>query len=321
MNNPSILITGGCGFIGTNLIRALIQHKLSPITIVDRKPKPGADYGAGKDTDLEFVQLDIRSPELASVLAHRQVNTVVHLAALHYIPYCEQHPEEAWEVNVRGTEAVLTACATHRVERFFMASTAAVYKSSSSPHVEEDPLEAMDVYGRTKVANEQQVRAAAGAGEGCYAIGRLFNAVGAFETNPHLIPEIIKRIQVSNRIEIGNTESRRDYIHVRDVCSGIIKIILGLDSKLEICNIGSGESYSVKEVVERLSGIIGRPLELIPSERLQRRVDRPMLVANNTRLREKYAWSPRYSFDEALRDALDFGDGSRLKPTEQVLPT
>lgn len=314
MSEHSILLTGGCGFIGSNLILELLEQGFRNLTVVDRKLRPEMENWALKTTgpraDLKLFEMDIRSPELRRVVEQRKVTVVIHLAALHYIPYCDAHPQETWEANVLGTEAVLAACAGPPVERFFLASTGAVYKPSRSPHREEDPLEAMDVYGRTKLANEQQIQSAAESGVCRFAVGRIFNAVGTYETNPHLIPELARRIQASNCLEIGNTESRRDYVHARDICAGILKLTLGLNSKIDVCNIGTGRAYSVTEVVSLLAKITGKPIELAPTPMLKRPVDRPVLVADNAKMRDCYGWQPRYTFEQALREALAYA-GSR----------
>src|SRR5262249_45889154 len=139
-----------------------------------------------------------------------------------------------------------------------------------------------------------------------FAIGRIFNVVGPYETNPHLIPEILKRLKTSRRIEIGNVESERDYVHVEDVSRAIVRMIQGIDSSLDICNIGTGQSWNALQVLQVLSTILGENIECAPSARYKRRVDRPMLAADIRKIKRDYGWEPEHSFERALRDALQY---------------
>jgi UDP-glucose 4-epimerase len=299
--DSGFLITGGCGFIGTNLLLELVKGGFSRIVVADKLCR----WRAGKPPEgVEFLKLDILSPEFERVMGTVKPSIVVHLAALHYIPYCNEHPEEAWRTNVDGTQAVLDAAVANGAERFFLASTAAVYKSSLTPHVETDSLGAMDTYGLCKIRNEQQVQEAASR-SGCrFAVGRIFNVVGAYETNPHLIPEILERLKVSRRIEVGNLESKRDYVHAGDVARGIVRMVSGIGDSVDTCNLGTGRAWSPVEVVKVLSAILGESIECVSSPQHQRAVDRPMLAADNSRMRHRYGWQPRESLEQALRDAL-----------------
>lgn len=301
-----IVITGGCGFIGTNLVGLLIEKGFSCLTIVDRVLRWRFNGHRVPPRGIEFLELDIRSPEFARELTRIRPAVVVHLAGIHYIPYCNEHPSEAWSVNVKGTQAVLDAALASGVERFFLASTAAVYERSSNPHAETDRLGPEDIYGLCKLTNERQVRAAA-VGSRCeFAIGRIFNAVGAYETNPHLIPEILVRLKSRRRIEIGNAESKRDYVHVKDVSTAIFKMVSQTHSQVDVCNIGTGKSWSAVEVLGTLSTILEERIECVSSEKHQRRVDRPILVADNSKIRHEYGWEPQQTFEQALRDALNY---------------
>ena len=305
MKDGRILITGGCGFVGTNLVALLIEKGLSHLTIVvDRVLRWRLSGHLTTPKGIEFLELDIRSSGFAKALAKIKPATVVHLAGIHYIPYCNEHSSEAWSVNVKGTQSVLDAAVACGVERFFLASTAAVYQSSSKPHAEADKLGPMDLYGLCKLTNEPQVSGAAARSRCEFAIGRIFNAVGAYETNPHLIPDILERLKSGRRIEVGNAESKRDYVHVKDVSSAILRMVFNLHSQIDVCNIGTGTSWSALEVVQVLSSLLGDKVECVPSERHRRRIDRPVLTADIRKIKRDYGWAPEYTFEQALRDAL-----------------
>ena len=303
MSSERILVTGGCGFIGTNLVIELLQKGFSDVTILDRAPRrPDSTDLNGR---VELVEMDLNSPRLSQFVAQRKFTTVIHLAAIHYIPYCNSHAGETWEVNVKGTQALLQACVSHGVECLFLASSAAVYKPAPGAHTETDRLGPTDIYGLAKLTNERQVQNFASRSNSRFVIGRIFNAVGRYETNPHLVPEVIKRLRVSSRIEIGNTASKRDYIHVRDICRAIVTMTFRREPGVHVVNIGTGNAYDALEVIQLLAKIMDKLITLQPSQKHMRPVDRPMLKADRAKLKLEYGWEPVYTLEEALRDALE----------------
>jgi len=134
-------------------------------------------------------------------------------------------------------------------------------------------------------------------------IVRLFNVIGPGETNPHLLPAILAQALRGERVLwLGNCHPKRDYIHVSDVANGFAAVALSDKAGANIVNLGSGSAYSVYEVVDELSNVIGEPLKIETDARRLRAVDRPFMAANNTRLREAYGWAPQFGIRESLRD-------------------
>jgi UDP-glucose 4-epimerase len=304
MNAQRILITGGCGFVGSNLVRRLIAEDRYVITVVD-------NLSRGKHSNLgelarrvEMLELDINSPDLDGIFQSRNFAVVVHLSAIHYIPYCESHPTETCRTNIEGTQAVLDLSIKYGVKRFFLASSGAVYASAEKPHKETDDLSPLDIYGLTKITNESQVKLAARKGDCSFIIGRIFNVIGPGETNPHLVPELIERAKQSKCIEVGNVQSKRDYIHVADVCEAIRTLTLSARSQVATFNIGTGKPYDVVEVIECLSHVMGTKLEYKSTVRFSRKVDRPLLEADISRIQAEYGWRPRFTLEDGIRDAF-----------------
>jgi UDP-glucose 4-epimerase len=299
----SILITGGRGFIGTHVIDELRARGYAKITVLDAHPHEiPRDQSQGQ---LEQWQLDINDPKLDEAFAAGRFTAVIHLAALHHIPYCNRHPGETWRVNVGGTRAVLGACVRYEVPHVFVASSAVVYRSSSQPHRESDRLEARDIYSLTKLVNEHQARDCASAGVRRLVVGRIFNAVGRHDRNPHLVPELVRRLRQSDCIEVGDADARRDYVDARDIARAIVQLTFSGPPGLHTFNIGTGRAYSVREVAETLARLAGRQVKLVASERLRRPTDRPVLVADRERVRRECGWEPVYSLEDSLRAALE----------------
>ena len=311
-----MLVTGGYGFIGTHLLRALMARGYRQVTVIDSfiHGKPPMLDGARNTT--RFVQCDITSREAFDLVVDGGFDTVIHLAALHYIPYCDAHPQETCRTNIEGTQNLLTASAAAGVKRFFLASTAAVYEPGDRAHAETDPVRPVDVYGISKRVNEEQVALAARVVDCKFAIGRLFNAVGAHETNPHLIPEIVRRLRTSTAIEIGSLTPRRDYVHVADVADAVLAMTFGNTKSVDVCNIGSGTSYSVGDIVDRIAAITGIDITLTPADRYLRQVDRPFLQADNRKMASEYDWHPTRTLAEAIEDVIEF-DAATAVPGRQ----
>ena len=230
---------------------------------------------------------------------------VYHLAALHFIPECVANPEKTLEVNVGGTETLCRLLAGRPVEALVFTSTAAVYRSGPGPHTEDAPLQPMEVYGESKLAGEAVLRAhAEKSGQPC-AIARLFNVYGPGETNPHVIPEIIEQLRAGSKaLALGNTSPQRDYIHVGDVARALIQLARCAGSQLPICNVGSGVGTSVAELVAICEQVLERPIRIETDVERVRAVDRPVLVADNSRLRELTGWAPQMSLFDGFRGLL-----------------
>jgi UDP-glucose 4-epimerase len=306
MNMENVLITGGCGFIGTNLVRQLLREGCHRVTVIDNFFNGKRDNLQDLEDRVQVLEMDIASNDLPAVFEANKFSTVIHLAALHYIPYCDSHPLETCRVNIGGTQAVLDSSVRYGVRRFFQASTAAVYGSSQTPHSESAKLEPVDIYGLSKLANEYQVRFCSQRADCTFAIGRISNVVGPYETNPHLVPELLRRLRASWTIQVGNTTSKRDYIHVSDVCRAVATMTFDSPPGVHLCNVGTGKAYSVAQVIQTLEQIIGRTIQFVSTPEHIRSIDRPLLAVDISKIKQEYGWSPKQSLEDSLRDALEY---------------
>jgi UDP-glucose 4-epimerase len=297
-----ILVTGGAGFVGKELVRTL--HAKADVLVADLLRFGRPDWLKGAPEGISFRLVDIRdAAAIRALIEEFRPDVVVHLAAIHYIPECDADPANAVATNVAGTVNVLAACPP--ATRFVFASSGAVYKPDEAPHREFfSELEPADIYGITKLQGEAYVRAfAADRGlSGC--IVRLFNVIGPGETNPHLLPAIVAQLREGvGEIDLGNTWPKRDYIDVLDAASGFAAVALDGIPKAgdcEVVNLGSGQQYSVTEILERMRSVLGLEFEVRHDPRRMRAVDRPFLGADISRIREIFGWSPVHMLDATL---------------------
>jgi UDP-glucose 4-epimerase len=299
------LVTGAAGFIGSHLAERLAESDYR-IVAVDRLlwgEQRVEHLLRGGAAVLE--RGDIRDEALmARVASLGPFETVYHLAALHFIPYCAAHPVETLSVNVLGTQVLLEALRALPARRFVFVSTGDVYASKDSPHQETDPLEPLSTYGLSKAFGEDLISAAARQMPNTsFVIARLFNAFGSRETNPHVIPSIIAQLKQGDRLRLGNVWPRRDYVYVRDVVDALFRLGgSGGSERLECFNIGSGSAYSVEDVINTLEAILHVRVEVQADGERIRAAERAHLQADVAKLERATGWRPRHSLQDGLRE-------------------
>ena len=296
------LVTGGAGFIGSQLMRQLVGEGWGAVAYDSLKPgrrdflPEGAELMVGDILD---------EATFGAALERSRPDVVFHLAAIHYIPYCNAHPQEAMRVNVDGTEAVFRKCVEAKVPRVVFASTAAVYPAHDGSLSEQSTSPApLDIYGFTKLFGEQLAEWMHGQGDTSFAIARIFNVYGPRETSPHLIPALLKQmIGGLNEIKVGNIEPKRDYVYVDDMARGLYglgALPLGRTATPHRANICTGQEHSVHEVLQGLQQVTGRDLTVTQDPARMRASDRPHLLGDNTRLRDLLGWAPDTHFLDGL---------------------
>src|SRR5580698_3391903 len=218
-----VLVTGGCGFIGSHVVDYLLSLD-HDVVILDNFFS-GRDHWLGQNTRPEIVKASILDREAVAVAFSKHEPAVVfHLAAHHYIPYCDANPADAYDLNVGGTLNIMNAASKHGVKRLFFASTADIYAPSPRPHMEDDVAGPFTTYGRTKLIGETICRSTSDWGwSPDLLIGRLFNAVGTRETNPHLVPEVIGQIARGVlELRLGNLSPTRDFVDLSTQARAIV---------------------------------------------------------------------------------------------------
>ena len=294
------LVTGGCGFVGASLCRQLSASGEEVIALDDLSL--GAATALGPEVRL--VEADIRDPELADVVAELRPDVVFHLAAIHFIPACEADPARAVAVNVEGTQRVLDASAAAGAGAVLVISSAAVYAPSTEAHGENAELGPTDVYGHTKLWAEQLADLFHRRTGIHTAIARLFNVYGPGETNPHLIPTILRQAELGGELRLGNLSTRRSYVFLDDAVEALASLgAKAIGTSYAVANVGGSRDYDAGELVESIAGVLGRELTIRTDPSRLRRSDRPRLAADCSWAREELGWTPRTSLEAGLRAA------------------
>jgi UDP-glucose 4-epimerase len=303
----SALITGGAGFIGSHLADRLLEDgwrvaaldnlaigRLANVAHLQQHPR--FSLTLGEVTDRELVDRLVREFD---------VEAIFHLAAVHYIPFCEAHPYEAMRINVLGTQAVIDAAAARHVRRIVFTSTSDVYAIKDFPLFEDDPVDPYTIYGNSKLAAERLLRVAAAKHERLsVAVARLFNVYGPRETNRHVLPEVLDQIKAGDgAVRLGNLWPKRDFVYVTDVAAALVEL-LDTERDFDVFNVGSGCATTIEQAMAAIEALIGRPLTIVADPERTRPVERACLHADITKITHATPWRPRHTFQAGMANWL-----------------
>ena len=299
-----VLVTGGAGFIGSWVCEVLVRRGCDVLCVDDfSRGRPENIKSFCRSMRVET--MNILEPPFTKLMVHYQPDVVVHLAAIHYIPEVNQRPAASIRTNVEGVQAVCSACSLAGCQRLIVASSAAVYSTCDSPHVEDEaPLNPVDLYGLTKLWAEQlALLAVRTLGIKTVAL-RFFNAIGPRETNPHLIPYILENID-ARHIPLGNILTQRDYTFVGDIAEVVARLCERDPKKdWEIFNVCRGIGATANDILQTLSSILRREIQAdVRADRI-RKVDVPYLVGSSDRLRTAIGYVPNTDLIDGLKITL-----------------
>jgi UDP-glucose 4-epimerase len=300
-----ILVTGGAGFIGSAIVPKL-QSENYDVYVFDNLSFGNRDFINVNDD--HFFIGDIRDAiAISEAVQAIMPDIIIHLAAVHFIPYCNEHPFESSDINIRGTMNVLDAAKkVKNLNKLIFASTAAVYPISDTAVEEISEKKPLDIYGLSKLAGEELMQKFYLETKIDTICCRFFNAFGPNETNPHLIPEIEKQIRAGNRkISLGNLTPKRDFIHTHDMANAMFALIKLKNVGFDTFNLGRGIEYAVTEVVAEFERVLNEKIIIEVDPARVRKVERMHLLADVSKLKERTGWEPKWSLNEGIKDLVE----------------
>ena len=301
------MVTGGCGFVGSRLVRMLVRQGAGEVVVLD-DCSLGVPENLGPARDqVKIVKVDVRdSSAVVEAMTSLRPDTVIHLAAIHFIPACDADPKRCVDVNVGGTQSILDGCAESEVKAVVLASTAAVYASPIRRRTTRDRKSPqIDIYGLTKLWSEQLGGLFNSRTNIPVGVARLFNVFGPGETNPHLIPAVIRQAERGDELRLGNLSTKRDYVFVDDVAGGLIKLADRVrETGSMTCNLGREEAVDGVALVRAIGELMGRALNVVTDPARVRESDRPLLLSNCARAHELLEWSAVTTLRSGLAAAV-----------------
>jgi UDP-glucose 4-epimerase len=311
----TVLVTGGAGYIGSHIVRALRLAGLDCLVVDDLS----SGHREFVPDDVELIDTTILDTEvLAKAMVEHQVDAVVHLAGFKYAGVSVQRPLHTYEQNVQGTVSLLQAMHEAAVDKIVFSSSAAVYGTPDVDIVTEATATAPESpYGESKLIGEWLLRDAARAFPLHHTSLRYFNVVGSavpdlYDTSPHnLFPLVIEALLEGRTPRINGDDYPtpdgtcvRDYVHVADLADAHVvatqKLLAG--QPLEpVYNLGSGEGVSVREIMAAVSRATG--IEFEPEIADRRPGDPARIVASRDLAARDLDWAMRHSLDDMVASA------------------
>lgn len=322
----NILITGGAGYIGSHVAKQLLETTSYNIIIIDNLSTGSMKTLNFLKTirDFTYINLDLNEfNKVAQLINNYNIDTVMHFAASIVVPESVSNPLKYYTNNTMNTINLIQSCIELNVKKFIFSSTAAVY---GEPNIlpqngidETFPAKPINPYGMSKLMCENVLQDTATAHpEFKFVIFRYFNVAGAdifYNDKEKLTPRIGQSfpnathlIKIASECALGTRKEMsifgdqfntidgtgvRDYIHVDDLAEAHIKAINFLDeNSSDIFNVGYGKGYSVKEVINTMKSVTNTDFKV--NITTQRKGDPAMLTSDNSKIKTKMHWTPRY---------------------------
>lgn len=283
----SALVTGSKGFIGSHLVSSLKENE---VVVEEIDIKNGIDL-----TNWEQLHGFIKNTFT--------IDMIFHLGAIVFVPYSFENPRITYVTNVVGTLNLLEIARMYDIKKFIFASTYVYGQPQYLPIDEHHPIQAISPYNRSKILGEELCKGYhQDYGLHCIIL-RPFNIYGTGQSKDFLIPSIIAQLS-SKKITLENPDPMRDYVYIDDVISAYMKAATYDGKGVEIFNIGTGVSYSVKEIVDKIINL-GQMNDITVSYTHKIRENEiSNIVADIQKAKEKLKWQPKMDIDSGLSTML-----------------
>ena len=322
----NILITGGAGYIGSHVLKALLEKNSDKITVIDNFYSGSRDALVALESvgKFEFIKCDLADTDLLEeIFSTHKFDAIIHFAAYIEVFESMQNPLKYYLNNTANTANLINLALKFGVKKFIFSSTAATYGEPENGVVcENSPQNPINPYGNSKLMSEQILKDAAAANSDFkFGILRYFNVAGAsldgligqnYPNATHLIKVATQTItgKRANMSIFGRDYDTkdgtciRDYIHIEDLADAHLAVLDYLDDNdSDIFNVGYGHGFSVLEVINMAKKISGVGFEVMDAPR--RLGDPAILIADSLKLRDLTSWKPKKdSLETIISSAL-----------------
>lgn len=310
--DKKVLVTGAGGFIGSHLTETLVDRGAQVRAFVRYNSKNFdgfiEQFSASTKEKIEVYKGDIVDLHTMQQAA-QGMDVVFHLAASISVPYSFVHPYEVVRTNMMGTMNALQAAKDAGVQKIVVTSSSETYGTALySPIDEKHPLQAQSPYAASKAAGDKIAESYHRTYGLPVVVLRPFNTFGPRQSQRAVIPTIISQALTSDKIRVGALTPRRDWTFVLDTVDGFIKAAESEKAVGKLVNIGCGHDFSVGEVAEKVLNILGKKMPVESEEERMRpgNAEVHKLLADTKLAKDLLGWTPQHTFDEGLRQTIDW---------------
>ena len=309
--SKKILITGADGFIGSHLTETLIGLGFDVTALAQYNSFNSWGWLEDIDniSDVNVISGDIRDPHFCKQIT-KNIDVVVHLAALIAIPYSYSAPDSYVDTNIKGTLNICQAVLENSVSRIIHTSTSEVYGTAQYVPIDEGhPLQPQSPYSASKIGADAIAMSFYNSFDIPLTIARPFNTYGPRQSARAVIPTIISQIASGQKkIRLGDTSPTRDFNYVLDTCRGFTDLLVCDAAIGETVNIGSNSEISVQDTLNIIRDIMQSDVEFVIDEKRQRPANSEVfrLWCDNKKINSLTGFKPEFSIEQGLRKTVDW---------------
>jgi nucleoside-diphosphate-sugar epimerase len=305
MKNDRYLITGATGFVGANIVRRLVSQNKKTHIITRNKQLNWRLFDIAPK--IKIYEVDLQSPRLKEIVSMIKPDYIFHLAAYGSLPK-EEDMDRLININLKGTVSLVSAVKQNKFKLFINTGSSSEYGVKNSPMLETDfPLPVND-YGVTKLAATAYVSKEATRNNLPLVTFRLFSVYGEYEEKTRLIPSVVYCAIKNEPIEVGNPTHVRDFVYVGDVVKAYLQACNAQVLPGEIFNIGTGEQYSVSDVVKKTIKLSNSKSKVIwgKIKKQERQIEPKTWKADTKKTQKILRWKADCNFDRGLKQTIEW---------------
>lgn len=301
-----VLIFGAGGFVGSYLCKEFLNngYKVS-----------GTDKGEGSalPSEVDFYKTDLmQADEVEKLIGQIQPDIIVNLAAISSVGASWNMPQTTMAINVIGALNIMEAARkSEQKPRILFVGSSEEYVISENPLDENTQLNANNPYGISKVTQEQFAKLYREQyGLKIYCV-RPFNHTGIGQRDSFVLPSFCKQVAEidksgkDGKIQVGNLKVKRDFSHVKDVVRAY-RMIVESDNCNQIYNVGSGNAYSLEDMLTYIIGLSNQHIEIEVDQNRIRPIDQPVICCDRSLIEKELGWEPQYNVYDALKEMYEY---------------
>jgi UDP-glucose 4-epimerase len=308
-SKKKFLITGGFGFVGTNLVIKLLSNKIKP-AIIDFLPDektPNKDFAPFNMNEVEFYNKDIRNrEEILHVVEQVKPDYLIHLASMTNLTRDFQHAHLSVDINIKGSMNLLEAANSQKITKFILLSSSDVYGGVTPPFRETQNVIPASPYSVSKIASELYSLMFMKVYNLPIIILRGFNLYGKYMQPNRVIPYIITELLQGREVKLTEGEQKREFNYVGNLIDAIFLSLDNSEIHGEIINIGCGESVKIRDIALN----IGRKLESMDKLKFGAIPYRPNeiwdMYCDNNKAKRLLGWEPLISLEKGLNNTIEW---------------